>query len=186
VAAVPSGLSLTPLRIIKKNGESSYEGRKGDLFKVKPTAKTEQDISDPRSLRTADLYALIEATEGLNNIQKESLSNLLMKYIKHMTSKPGMCQIFECKFQLSYPKHMEGFSRAIPFAIRPIVREQTTLSKFRTHPLINPLTVVYKKGKKVRLCVDARKINQVTIADRERTPPIQELLQRFNGARFDF
>jgi hypothetical protein len=60
------------------------KGRKGDRIKGKPTDKTEQDVSDPRSLRTADLHALTEATEVLNNIQKENLSNLL-KYIKHMT-----------------------------------------------------------------------------------------------------
>ena len=69
------------------NGGSSYEDRKGDQFKVKPTDKIEEDVLIPRSLRTADLYALIEATEGLDNIQKESLSNLLKKYIKHMTAK---------------------------------------------------------------------------------------------------
>ena len=69
------------------NGGSSYEDRKGDQFKVKPSNKFEQDVLDPRSLRTADLYALIEATEGLDNIQKESSSNLLKKYIKHMIAK---------------------------------------------------------------------------------------------------
>jgi hypothetical protein len=103
---------------------SSYEGKKGDRFKVKPTDKTKQDVSDPRSLRPADLYALIEATGGLNNIQKESLSKLLMKYIKYMTSEPGMCRVFEYNFELSDPKPIVGFSTAIPFAIRPVVREK--------------------------------------------------------------
>jgi hypothetical protein len=32
--------------------------------------------------------------------------------------------------------------------------------------------------------VDARKINQFTIPDHERTPPIQEVLQRFNNAHY--
>jgi hypothetical protein len=50
-------------------------------------------------------------------------------------------------------------------------------------PFINPLTVVYKEDKKLRVCVDAKN-NQFTIPDSESTPPIQELLQRFNGARF--
>jgi transposase InsO family protein len=174
----------------RNNGESSYGGRKGDQFKVGPAGKTEQDVSDPRSLRTADLHALIEVTEGLNNRQKESLSNLLMKYIQHMTSKPGMCRVFEYKFQLSDPKPIVGFSRAIPFAIRPVVREQIKqmieddIIEISDSPFINPLTIVYKEDKKLRLCVDARKINQVTIPDRERTPPMHELLQRFNGARF--
>jgi hypothetical protein len=51
-------------------------------------------------------------------------------------------------------------------------------------PILNPLTVVQKEGKKIRICVDARKVNQYTIPDRERSQPVQELLQRFNGTRY--
>jgi hypothetical protein len=51
-------------------------------------------------------------------------------------------------------------------------------------PILNPLTVVQKENKKLRICVDARRVNQFTVPDRERTPPLQELLQRFNAARY--
>jgi hypothetical protein len=34
-----------------------------------------------------------------------------------------------------------------------------------------------RKGKRPRLCIDARKINQFMIPDRERTPPLHELLR---------
>ena len=47
-----------------------------------------------------------------------------------------------------------------------------------------PLSVVHKGNKKIRICVDARKVNQHTVPDRERTPPLQELLQKFEGAQF--
>jgi hypothetical protein len=51
-----------------------------------------------------------------------------------------------------------GFSRAIPFTVRPVVREQVRqmieddIIEISNSPLINPLTVVYAEGKKVRLC----------------------------------
>jgi hypothetical protein len=44
------------------------------------------------------LYALIEATEVLTNIQKEILINLLVKYIRHMTSKRAVLRVFEYEF----------------------------------------------------------------------------------------
>jgi hypothetical protein len=50
--------------------------------------------------------------------------------------------------------------------------------------VLNPLTVVPREGKKPRICVDARKINQMTIPDYEQTPPLQELLQRFEGTKY--
>jgi hypothetical protein len=34
------------------------------------------------------------------------------------------------------------------------------------------------------MCIDARKVNQFTIPDHERAPPIQELLQKFNGTKY--
>jgi hypothetical protein len=40
-------------------------------------------------------------------------------------------------------------------------------------PILNPLTVVQREGKKIRICID-----------RERTAPLQELLQQFNGTRY--
>jgi hypothetical protein len=101
-------------------------------------------------LLNADLYAQIEATDGLSNIQRERLINLLVKYIKHMTSKPGVCRVFEYKFPLSDPKHILRFSMAIPFAILPGVREQIRqiieedIIEISDSPFINPLIVVYK------------------------------------------
>jgi hypothetical protein len=51
-------------------------------------------------------------------------------------------------------------------------------------PYINPLTIVPRPGKAPRICVDARKVNECTVADGERTQPIPELLQRFNRVKF--
>ena len=52
------------------------------------------------------------------------------------------------------------------------------------HPSLIPSLWCIRKEKKIRICIDARKINQFTEPDRERVAPMHELLQRFNGARF--
>jgi hypothetical protein len=51
-------------------------------------------------------------------------------------------------------------------------------------PFLNPLTIANREGKKPRIYVHARKINQFTVPDYKRTPPLQELLQRFEGAKY--
>lgn len=43
---------------------------------------------------------------------------------------------------------------------------------------INPLVTVIKKDGSVRLCLDARKVNSVTIPDYEGAPPINDILAR--------
>jgi hypothetical protein len=83
-----------------------------------------------------------------------------------------------------------SYSRPIPFAIRPAVREQIAqmvnddILEISNSPILNPLTVVHREGKKPRIRVDARKVNQFTVPDPERVPPLQELLQKFEGTRY--
>jgi hypothetical protein len=77
----------------------------------------------------------------------------------------------------------QGLSR---WLLRPAVREQITQMVsddiLEVSPFFNPLTMVNREGKKPRICVGARNINQFPIPDYERTPPLQELLQSFEGA----
>ena len=49
---------------------------------------------------------------------------------------------------------------------------------------INPLTLVERPGKGIRICIDARKVNALMIPDRVKTDPMKELLQRFDGSKF--
>jgi len=49
---------------------------------------------------------------------------------------------------------------------------------------LNHLPVVQREGKSPRICVDARKINEVTSPDRTKVAPMQEILQRFHGTRY--
>jgi hypothetical protein len=63
-------------------------------------------------------------------------------------------------------------SRPIPFALRDQVRHQIQAmlrddnleESFSSY--INPLTLVVREAKQIRICVDARRINRQMIADR--------------------
>ena len=50
-------------------------------------------------------------------------------------------------------------------------------------PYSNPLVVVIKKDGKVRLCLDARRINQIIIPDRESPESIDKIFQKFSGGK---
>jgi hypothetical protein len=122
--------------------------------------------------------------------KQNKLYQVLHRYKDHLTTKPGKCNLFSYEFKVEADKPIIGVSRHIPFALRLAVREQINqmladdVLEVSTSRVLNPLTVVTKKGGEVRICVDARRVNQCTIPDRERTPPVNELLQRFHGARY--
>jgi hypothetical protein len=49
---------------------------------------------------------------------------------------------------------------------------------------VNPLTLVHREPKPIRVCVDARRINKLMVADRVKVHPMRELLQRFHGSSY--
>jgi hypothetical protein len=142
---------------------------------------------DPRSLHRTDVSALVGRTTSLSELQQRTLYEILIKYIDHLTTKPGKCNLLKYKFQVNTDKPIVGYSRPIPFALRPAVREQINemlkddILEVSASPTLNPLTIIRKEDGKIRICLDARKVNQFTVQDHERVPPIQELLQKFNG-----
>ena len=48
----------------------------------------------------------------------------------------------------------------------------------------NPLVVVIKKDGRVRLCLDARRMNQIIIPDRESPESINEIFQKFSVVKY--
>jgi hypothetical protein len=152
-----------------------------DLPVCDPIPKPELDSSDPRSLQKTELSALVEQVASLSEVQRRRLYAVLVKYLSHMTNKPGRCNLLSYKVQVNTDKTIVGYSRPIPFTLRPAVREQINqmltddILETSTSPFLNPLTVVSKE-RKIRICVDTRKVNEFTIPDCERTQPLHELL----------
>jgi hypothetical protein len=74
----------------------------------------------------------------------------------------------------------------IPFALRKEVREQ--IEEMLTDHVIeesyssyvNPITLVQKEGRRVRICLDAREADKFMTPDRAKVPPMHALLQRFH------
>jgi hypothetical protein len=93
-----------------------------------------------------------------------------------------MCDDFEYFFQVQGQLPNSTYSCLLPFALRPAVSEEIRqLMKDdileESHSAhLNSLTVVQREGKSPRICVDACKINQVTLPDRMKVAPMQEIL----------
>jgi hypothetical protein len=155
-----------------------------------PISRSKSQKLDPRSLLAADLSSLVERVTSLSASEQNELYEVLHQYREHLTTRPGKRNLFTYRFQINADKPIVSYSRPIPFALRPAVREQIQqmiedgILEFSTSSILNPLTVVSKESGDIRICVDARRVNQYTVPDHERTPPINELLQRFHGARY--
>jgi hypothetical protein len=129
-----------------------------------------------------------------NNIlspkQQKELYGVLIKYQQHLTKRPGRCNMYEYEFKIEGDIPSAAKSRPIPFALRAPVREQIQtmlrdgILEESYSAYVNPLTLVHREPKPTSICVDARRINKLMVADRVKVQPMRELLQRFHGSSY--
>lgn len=114
------------------------------------------------------------------------LSSLLLKYAEIFSDKPGLTHLYTHKLNLKHQKPIVKRSYPVPFTLRPAVEqklremEQLGIIERAASPYCSPMTVVKKKDGSIRICLDARGINEVLVDDWESPPPMEELLQRFH------
>ena len=96
----------------------------------------------------------------------------------------------ECEFRVSDSMHY--FQRGWPVPIAYKQKVDAEVDKMLRYgviercnsPYINPLVTVIMKDVGIKLCLDAQKVNSVTIPDYEGVPPIQEILARCRSMKY--
>ena len=152
--------------------------------------ETENIIQDGRSSTTEQLKMKSRECNNLAPEQQDELYELLRKYQSYLTKRPGRCTTFEYQFNLTRDPPKSVNSRPVPFALRNQIRDQIQEmlqdgileESFSDH--VNPLTIVTRENKPVRICIDARRVNQHMIADRTKVLPLREQLQKFRGSKY--
>jgi hypothetical protein len=149
-------------------------------------SETNFSNSDERIITEDQLRAKICDNKKLS-LQQDELYKTLIKYRHFLTKRPGRCTTFEYDFKIEGSMPSSANTRSIPFALRNEVRDQIQamvkdgiFESFSNY--VNPLTFVTRENKPLRICVDARRINKQMVADRAKTLPMRELLQKFHGS----
>jgi hypothetical protein len=120
----------------------------GDHLVPFPVSKFNNDILGHRSTSTPELAKVINWNEHLTIPQKESLIEVMEKYRSSFTSRPGGCNLLQYEFKLTDDRPVMRYSRAVSFAVRPIIREQVlqmiddNVFEVSHSPYINPITTV--------------------------------------------
>jgi len=148
------------------------------------------DLTVSRDVISEQLRAKVDENTDLSDFQKERLYALLSKYRSHLMKRPGRCNQFKYKFEMTGDMPKSRNARPIPFALRAQVKERiqemlkgnNLEESFSDY--VNPLTLVERPGKGIRICIDACRVNALMIPDRVKVDPMKELLQRFHGSKF--
>ncbi|GFO34101.1 retrovirus-related pol polyprotein from transposon 297 [Plakobranchus ocellatus] len=124
----------------------------------------------------------VTISENLTPQQNKEARDLLQTFADTLSDIPGKTERVEHKIRLTdetpfrmkqypLPVHaMDEVDKEINFML-----ESGIISK-STSPYASPITVVMKKDGAIRLCLDFRKLNKITIFDAEPIHTLDELL----------
>lgn len=122
--------------------------------------------------------------------QSEAVLGLVTKYRDVFSNKPGCATSYQHDIRLLSNKPFVKRSYPIPLAFRNAVDAEIEamleagVIERSNSPYCNPLRIVKKKDGRVRLCLDARALNEVIEGDNESPPLIAELMQKHHGTEF--
>lgn len=123
---------------------------------------------------------------GLSSEEQTHLFKLILDYHSIFSNRPGCKKLYTCRFDVTHDTPFKIRPYPIPFAHRPAVeRELNRMIEWgvierSSSPYFSPIICVKKSDGSIRLCLDARRINQIIIPARDLSPPLDELLARFH------
>lgn len=146
-------------------------------------------INDSNDI-SEELSSVAYKISRLSNSQKEQVKNLLLKYKKLFSDKPGCVKDFEYRIKLTTENPIIRKYYSVPLKWRKRVRELLNsmlcdgIIERAISPHCNPLRVVGKSDEDIRICLDARVLNSMIEDDREAPPIINEMLQEYEEVLF--
>ena len=127
---------------------------------------------------------------GLTKSQEENVWQVLGAYDSVFTDVPGEFNVIQHQITLTHSTPIRSKPYPLPYAIRENrkteIQEMLDLGIIRTSalPYATPIVIVRKKDGSNRICVDYRKLNNVTVADPEPIKTPEDLLQRLEKSNY--
>lgn len=187
------------LRFEKLNGTHEIEGPKRIDYINSTLNNIDQEQHNETSRREQEILETIKANE-LSRDERTLMESVIHKYsdIFYLEGDNlGFTDIIEHRIDLEPgkgPVHAQPYK--IPHSYKPEVKRQIRemLDQNIIRPSISPynapIVVVRKKGldkngnPKLRICLDFRRLNDVTISDAYPLPNINEFLLELRGANY--
>lgn len=133
--------------------------------------------------------AIVTSLMGLSGEQRVTLEKLLCQYEHLFSDEVGCAKIYEHSIKLatnkpfvkrSYPIPLK-YREAVDLELQNMLRERVI--ERSNSPFCNPLRIVPKNKGGVRICIDARHLNNIIESDNESPPLIEELMRKHHGVK---
>ena len=144
-----------------------------------------------REAYLAEQFASVaESLTAISEGRKNIIMKLLYEFRDLFSDKPGCAKGYEHRIRLTKTNTIVNKTYPVPHALRESVGEclqemlKVGIIERATSPYCNPLRIVIKSDKTIRICLDAKYLNQFVEDDHESPPIIADLMQKFFGCKF--
>lgn len=159
----------------------SMESQQRKICSIETNPSNDYQITDEEIIRKVQ-------DSGCNSSEEQKIfTKLLFKHRKIFDKRPGRLNSYEHRLEVVEHESFQARSYPVPVAYRDSVDQEIErmmelgiIQKSKS-PYCNPILVVIKKNGSVRLCLDARKINEILIPDHEQMETPEILFQECTG-----
>ena len=165
--------------------EENYPEKNEDFRNVKEY----DQIEEKYCITDDEIEEKVARCELLDGEEKRKFWEVLKKYRDIFLKKPGRISIYEHKLKIKDDQPFIIKTYPIPMSLRELVTAEINnllelgIIRRSNSPYINPLVTSLKKDGSVRICLDARKLNDIMINDYECAEPTEVLFQRCGGSK---
>lgn len=151
-----------------------------------------ENIEETKEDQIADIEIMENTMTDINMNQQERevFKQLLNDFQDIFSDNPGLIEKYECRIKVTPGEPVS--QRPYPIPISKLSKMDKEIQRMLNlgiieksdSPWSSPIIGVEKKNGDIRLCLDARQINKRIIPDRECPMSIEEILLKFQGAKY--
>ena len=132
----------------------------------------------------------LKINDRLSDSQKGDLKSVFQSYSDVLTDVPGKTSKIEHDDVLKSEKPVAKKAYMLPYALREKVKQEidnmteASITEKSISPYASPIVIVPKKDGSIRLCVDYRLLNEITISDPQPMPKLEDIINKLGKAQY--
>lgn len=132
----------------------------------------------------------VKIHENLTEEQRTEVKGLVQEFRDIFTDVPNITNLGEHSIQLTTAEPIRGKAYPLPHAMRENLDKEIdamldlNVIESSTAAYASPVVMVKKPDGSIRVCVDYRKLNRVTIFDPEPMPNVEEIFAKLADSRY--
>ena len=169
-----------------RNEETTLSSREGAR---QINAIQDIQVEENKEIVREEIKQKLEETNITDPEIERQLGDVLWRHRAVFRKEPGRLKTYQHILRVKENQPFVGRSYPVPMAYRDKVDEEIRkmlnmgIIQRSSSPYINPIVPVIKKYGSIRLCLDARKLNEILLEDWECPEPVETLFQKCKGTK---